>query len=117
MLLQSAINLLSNAVKYTPSGGQVTVRSRFVDDRVRFEVEDTGVGLSTEDCEKIFEKFYRVGSQCEMAPGTGLGLPLAKHIVEEMHGGRLTVTSTLGQGSCFAIDLPAAAQLSTAAKE
>jgi two-component system phosphate regulon sensor histidine kinase PhoR len=117
MLLQSAINLLSNAVKYTPDGGNVTLRSRCVDDQVRFEVEDTGVGLSAEDCDKVFEKFYRVKSQSDMAPGTGLGLPLAKHIVEEIHGGSLTVTSEPGQGSCFAVHLPAAAQLSTSTKD
>ena len=89
MLLQAAINLLSNAVKYTPSGGRVTLRSRLDDEQVRFEVQDTGVGLSEDDCRRVFEKFYRVKKDQEMAAGTGLGLPLAKHIVEDVHGGRL----------------------------
>jgi two-component system, OmpR family, phosphate regulon sensor histidine kinase PhoR len=111
MMLQTAINLLSNAVKYTPDGGQVTLRSRLVDDQVRFEIEDTGVGLSPDDCHKVFEKFYRVKSQKDMAPGTGLGLPLAKHIVEEIHGGTLTVTSEIGRGSTFTVSLPGSAQL------
>jgi len=111
MMLQTAINLLSNAVKYTENGGQVTLRSRLSDDQVRFEVEDTGVGLSPDDCHKVFEKFYRVKRQKDMAPGTGLGLPLAKHIVEEIHGGALTVTSEPNRGSTFAVSLPGSAQL------
>lgn len=111
MLLQAAINLLSNAVKYTPHGGRVTVRSRLVDTEVWFEVEDTGVGLNEEDCQKVFEKFYRVQGSKEMAAGTGLGLPLAKHIVEDVHGGRLSVTSTVGKGSTFRITLPSAGHI------
>ncbi|MBN2291305.1 MAG: PAS domain-containing protein [Pirellulales bacterium] len=112
MLLQAAINLLSNAIKYTSQGGQVTLRSRLVDTEVRFEVEDNGVGLSEEDSTRVFEKFYRVNKNKDMAPGTGLGLPLAKHIAEDVHGGRLEVSSTLGQGSIFSITLPSSGQLS-----
>jgi two-component system phosphate regulon sensor histidine kinase PhoR len=111
MLLQSAINLLSNAIKYTPEGGRVTLRSRLVDNEVTFEVVDTGVGLSEEDCRRVFDKFYRVKKDKTMASGTGLGLPLAKHIVEDVHGGRLTVQSTLGAGSTFCVTLPNAGQL------
>ena len=106
MLLQAAINLLSNAVKYTPEGGTVTLRSRMTDGDAVFEVTDTGVGLSPEDCDKVFEKFYRVKKDQSMAPGTGLGLPLAKHIVEDVHGGRLAVESELGRGSTFRVVLP-----------
>ncbi len=112
MILQSAINLLSNAVKYTPNGGTVTLRSRVIDGHVSFEVEDTGVGLSEEDSGRVFEKFYRVKKDRQMASGTGLGLPLAKHIVEEVHGGQLTVTSVLGQGSTFRATLPRVGQSS-----
>lgn len=110
MLLQAAINLLSNAVKYTRPGGRVVLRSRMSDDEVRFEVADTGVGLSAEDCEKVFEKFYRVKKDKDMASGTGLGLPLTKRIVEDVHGGRVSVESVLGQGSTFIVALPAAGQ-------
>lgn len=106
MILQAAINLLSNAIKYTPDGGSVTLRSRMSDREVLFEVEDTGVGLSPEDCEMVFEKFYRVKKDQKMASGTGLGLPLAKHIVEDVHSGTLTVKSELGKGSTFMIALP-----------
>jgi len=111
MLLQAAINLLSNAIKYTRSAGKVTLRSRLADEQVRFEVQDTGVGLSEEDCRRVFEKFYRVKKDKEMASGTGLGLPLAKHIVEDVHGGKLTVESILGQGSTFIVTLPGAGQM------
>ncbi len=106
MLLQSAINLLSNAIKYTAEGGEVKLISRMADRGVEFEVVDTGVGLSEEDAERVFEKFYRVKKDSEMAPGTGLGLPLAKHIVEEVHGGSLVVKSELGVGSMFKVTLP-----------
>ena len=112
MALQSAINLLSNAVKYTPPAGQVTLRSRLVGNEVRFDVEDNGVGLSAEDCQKVFEKFYRVQKDKEMATGTGLGLPLVKHIVEDVHGGKIAVQSTLGKGSVFSVFLPSAGQIS-----
>lgn len=111
MLLQAAINLLSNAVKYTPRGGRVTLRSRLLDPEVRFEVEDTGVGLSPEDRLRVFEKFYRVEKDKQMAQGTGLGLPLAKYIVEDVHNGRLIVDSQLGVGSTFQVVLPGAIQM------
>ncbi len=108
MLLQAAINLLSNAIKYTPDGGTVILRSKMQDDQVVFEIEDSGVGLSEADREHVFKKFYRVKKDRQMASGTGLGLPLAKHIVEDVHGGKLTAESTLGQGSTFRITLPSA---------
>ncbi len=111
MLLQSAINLLSNAVKYTAEDGTVILRSRSVDDMIVYEVEDTGVGLSEEDCQRVFEKFYRVKKDKNMAQGTGLGLPLAKHIVEDVHGGTLSLDSHLGVGSKFTATLPMARQI------
>jgi two-component system phosphate regulon sensor histidine kinase PhoR len=111
LLLQGAINLITNAIKYTRSGGQVTVRSRLSDKDVIFEVQDTGVGLSPEDGQRVFEKFYRVKKDREMAQGTGLGLPLVKHIVEDVHGGRVEVESELGVGSTFRVILPGLGQL------
>jgi two-component system phosphate regulon sensor histidine kinase PhoR len=112
-LLQAAINLMSNALKYTKPGGTVTLRSRLNDQEVIFEVQDTGVGLSPEDCQKVFEKFYRVKKDKEMAGGTGLGLPLVKHIVEDIHRGRIEVESQPGQGSTFRVVLPGIAQISS----
>jgi two-component system phosphate regulon sensor histidine kinase PhoR len=108
MLAQAVINLLSNAVKYTTSGGRVTLRSRLADHEIQIEVEDTGVGLSEEDCRRVFEKFYRVEENKTMAAGTGLGLALAQHIVEDVHGGKLSVRSKLGEGSTFCITIPSA---------
>lgn len=108
MLSQAVINLLSNAVKYTPCGGRVTLRSRLADHEIQIEVEDTGVGLSEEDCVRVFEKFYRVEKDKAMAAGTGLGLALAQHIVEDVHGGKLSVRSKLGEGSTFCIVIPSA---------
>jgi len=112
MLMQSAINLLSNAIKYTPDGGTVTLRSRTDGEGVMFEVQDTGVGLDQEDSEKVFQKFYRVKKDKNMAAGTGLGLPVAKHITEDVHGGALRVKSEPGKGSTFQISLPLASELS-----
>lgn len=111
MLLQAAINLLSNAIKYTPDRGRVTLRSRLENGHARFEIQDTGVGLSEEDSPRVFEKFYRVNKDKNMASGTGLGLPLAKHIVEDVHGGRLWVDSTLDEGSTFIVTIPSAGKL------
>jgi two-component system phosphate regulon sensor histidine kinase PhoR len=105
-LLQAIINLLSNAVKYTRESGTVTLRSRASESSVEFEVQDTGVGLSEEDTHKVFEKFYRVKKDKDMAAGTGLGLPLVKHIVEDIHRGQIAVRSTLGEGSAFSVVLP-----------
>jgi two-component system phosphate regulon sensor histidine kinase PhoR len=111
-MLQAAINLLSNAIKYTPAGGKVTLRSRMADQEILFEVEDSGVGLSEEDCQKVFEKFYRVKKDSDMAPGTGLGLPLVRHIIADVHNGRVEVQSKLGEGSTFRVVLPPAGSLS-----
>jgi signal transduction histidine kinase len=77
-----------------------------------FEVEDTGVGLSPDDCRRVFDKFYRVEKDKQMASGTGLGLPLARYIVEDVHNGQLSVESCLGAGSTFKVRLPSAVQLS-----
>jgi two-component system phosphate regulon sensor histidine kinase PhoR len=107
MITQAAVHLVSNAVKYTPPGGRVTVRSGASGHELTFEVEDTGVGLSSDDCRRVFEKFYRVAKDREMAVGTGLGLPLVRHIVEDVHGGRIEVQSTPGKGSVFRVCLPA----------
>lgn len=110
-LLQAAINLLSNALKYTPVGGTVFLRSRLNEDEIIIEVQDTGVGLSPEDCQKVFEKFYRVKKDKDMASGTGLGLPLVKHIVEDIHGGKIEVESEVGKGSTFRLILPSVSQI------
>jgi len=110
LMLQVAINLLSNAIKYTPAGGRVTLRSRLQDHHVIFQVSDTGVGLTEEECARIFDRFYRVKRNENLAEGTGLGLALVKSIVEELHGGHISVESTLGKGTTFTVRLPAMRQ-------
>ena len=103
-------NLISNAVKYTPPGGQVTIILDKEGDWAVGTVEDTGIGITSEDQAHIFEEFYRTTQAKEMEPrGTGLGLPLVKRIVEG-HGGTIEVESALGQGSCFTFRLPVAAE-------
>jgi signal transduction histidine kinase len=101
-------NLISNAIKYTPPGGQVRVILEEQDGWAVGTVEDTGIGIATEDQAKVFEEFYRTAQAKKTEPhGTGLGLPLVKRIVEG-HGGTIAVESQLGQGSRFSFRLPVA---------
>jgi PAS domain S-box-containing protein len=108
-LAQVFLNLLSNAMKYTPAG-TVELRAHQEDDAVVVEVRDTGIGLSESDLQKLFQKFFRSDNPyVRKVGGTGLGLSIAKAIVER-HGGTITVTSQLGQGSTFTVRLPALAR-------
>jgi len=99
-------NLLSNAVKYTSSGGRVWIGAKPVDGAVRFIVGDTGVGIAEEYLPHIFERFYRAPGQSGQS-GAGLGLAIAKEIVEA-HGGEISVQSRIGAGSMFSFTLPIA---------
>jgi two-component system phosphate regulon sensor histidine kinase PhoR len=108
MIYQAVLNLVSNAVKYTPENGAIKVNLS-VDERRNVaicEVADTGVGIPEEALPNIFEKFYRVGKNSELAKGTGLGLTLVKHIVESVHHGQVSVQSEEGKGSRFSFELP-----------
>ncbi len=99
-------NLISNAIKYTRPGGEVCVTLGVQAGWAVGAVQDTGIGITREDQSKIFDEFYRTPQAKEMeARGTGLGLPLAKRIVEA-HGGSLTVESAPGRGSRFTFRLP-----------
>jgi signal transduction histidine kinase len=103
-LKQVVFNLLANALRFTPAGGRVTLKAqRYGNTRVRISVADTGPGIAAEDQEAIFEEF-RQGAGASQA-GTGLGLPLARRLVEA-HGGRLWVESEPGAGSSFTAELP-----------
>ena len=100
--------LVENALRYSPAGGTVTVGARRNADRVEVRVVDQGMGIPTSEREWIFRKFYRAESAArDGAAGTGLGLFIAKELVNAM-GGRIWVDSTEGQGSSFAFELPAA---------
>jgi heavy metal sensor kinase len=105
-------NLLSNAVKYTPKGGSVRVRVARDDSPgwAQLVIEDTGLGIPAENLPHIFDRFYRVRSaQTNLVPGLGLGLSFVAWIVE-VHGGRIDVASTEGEGTRFTILLPVTEQ-------
>jgi signal transduction histidine kinase len=116
---QILLNLLSNAVKFTPDGGQVgvTVSSAQVvaepPGTVEIAVNDTGIGIASEDLATVFQEFRQVGSVVERPEGTGLGLTLTKKFVE-LHGGRIWVASEVGKGSTFTFTLPGRPLLETA---
>jgi PAS domain S-box-containing protein len=107
-LLQQALhNLVENAIKYTESEGKVVVRVRAEAQGIRFEVQDTGIGISPMDQQRLFEKFYRGAGQGarDRHDGTGLGLAIVKSIAER-HGGRVWAESQLGKGSTFFLAIP-----------
>jgi two-component system CheB/CheR fusion protein len=100
-------NLLSNAVKFTPAGGKIGMRAKKVDSWIEVVVWDTGVGIASENMEKIFEGFFRVDTPySRVTEGTGLGLPLSRKMVE-LHGGKLFVESEgLNCGTSIRFTLP-----------
>jgi len=119
---QALVNLIDNAIKHSPNGGTVTVglevqnpkpadqshapRSTLHAPRLHLFVEDHGAGIPAAEQEKIFERFYRPGSELRrQTQGVGIGLSIVKHIVEA-HGGKVLVRSAPGQGSRFTIELP-----------
>jgi signal transduction histidine kinase len=103
---QALVNLIDNAVKHSPPGTVVTVGLDSADHTHHLWVEDHGSGIPPEDCEKIFEPFYRRGSELRReSAGIGIGLTLVKHIAEA-HLGRVQVRSEVGKGSRFTMVLP-----------
>lgn len=106
MLRMALENLLSNAIKYTPRGGKITVRLHKEDKNAKVDIEDTGIGIKPSDIGKIFRQFVRLENETsQQVGGTGIGLYLAKNLVE-LHGGSVTVKSQPGLGSTFTISLP-----------
>ncbi len=100
-------NLVSNAIKYSPDGGEVTVSLRSDDGTVVCSVTDTGMGMSKEDQEEVFTKFFRSQAVRNSAiPGVGLGLSISKAIVEA-HGGTVSLSSEVGRGTTFTFAVPA----------
>ncbi len=103
-LKQALFNLLSNAVKYTPEGGRVVLSARRREDGVEVSVADTGVGIAESDQDRVFESFERGGSGRQS--GAGLGLSLVKRLIE-LHGGRVMLQSTAGEGTHVTCIIPA----------
>ncbi len=101
-------NLVSNAIKYSPQGGQVKVTARCIQDHIRIDIADEGPGIPPEEHQLIFEPFKRGPSTEAAIPGVGIGLSVARRIVEA-HGGRIELKSAAGHGSIFSVSLPTAA--------
>ncbi|HMI97088.1 MAG TPA: HAMP domain-containing sensor histidine kinase, partial [Micropepsaceae bacterium] len=103
---QVLINLLSNAVKFTPAGGKIRVSSFRMHAGLAIAVSDTGIGMASEEIPKALEEFGQIDSKISRQyEGTGLGLPLAKHLIE-LHGGTLTIKSEVNVGTTVTIVLP-----------
>lgn len=98
-------NLLDNAVKYSPKGGLIKVSGEVVDNYFRISVEDDGIGMTSEQVDKAFDKFYRVSSSDKAPSGTGLGMTIVKSIIE-MHGGKVWVESEHGKGMAVHFTIP-----------
>ncbi|GAB3136937.1 HAMP domain-containing sensor histidine kinase [Microbispora hainanensis] len=106
-LRQAVGNLVSNAVRHTPPGGTVSLHARRADGDVVIDVADTGSGIAPDDLPLVFERFWRVEkSRSRRSGGSGLGLPIARKLAEA-HGGSLSATSVIGEGSTFTLRLPA----------
>ena len=103
LLYEVVYNLCDNAIKYNHPGGSVKVNVSQKSDAVLLSVQDTGIGISPEHHDKIFERFYRVDkSHSKQSGGTGLGLSIVKHAVQ-YHGGKMTVDSEIGKGTTIKI--------------
>ncbi|MBI1871439.1 MAG: GHKL domain-containing protein [Chlamydiae bacterium] len=105
-LSQVMLNLLDNAIKYTPKSGVIHVEAARQDSFVQVDVSDTGIGISSKDLSRVFERFYRADkARSKELGGTGLGLSIVKHIVQA-HGGEVWARSQMGQGSIFSFRIP-----------
>jgi signal transduction histidine kinase/CheY-like chemotaxis protein len=107
-LQQILYNLVSNAFKFTPDGGLITVTARQIGPMIELSVRDTGVGVPLDDQRRIFEAYEQAGTTDIRQNGVGLGLAIAKRLVE-LHGGHISVESAPSQGSTFVVRLPGAA--------
>lgn len=112
---QILTNLLNNAIKYAPDGGDITIHAKLDGSEVLIGVEDQGLGIPKSDVGKVFERFHRVNNEDNRKIyGTGLGLFLVKHLVEEVHMGKIWCESELGVGSTFWFRIPAALDIEEA---
>lgn len=104
-LVEALVNLIGNAIRYSRSGSRVRVSAEQQTDRILVTVQDSGVGIAEDELPYIFGNFYRGRAGAGDEAGAGLGLAITRRIVEA-HGGTITVTSKLGEGSIFVIALP-----------
>ncbi|HET6761087.1 MAG TPA: ATP-binding protein, partial [Gemmatimonadaceae bacterium] len=103
---QIVLNLLSNALKFTPDGGRIAVGWRVVGEQVLIDVADTGIGVATDQLQRIFDPFVQVQSgNTRTSEGIGLGLAISRDMARQM-GGEVSVKSELGKGSTFTLSLP-----------
>ena len=107
-LRQVVLNLINNAFKFTPAGGKITLRAKEAGADLIVEVQDTGRGMSKEGQQWLFEPYHRLESEVGHLSGLGLGLSLAKTLVE-LHGGKIWVKSEKGKGSTFGFSIPSKA--------
>jgi two-component system phosphate regulon sensor histidine kinase PhoR len=105
LLNQAVLNLVDNALKYSEQGGEIKVQALSTETETVIEIQDWGCGIDSAHLPRLFERFYRVDqARSRQLGGTGLGLAIVKHIAQ-VHGGRVSVNSTLGKGSRFSIHL------------
>jgi signal transduction histidine kinase len=106
-LTQAIGALIDNAVKFSPNGGEIIVGARVEDDQLRVSIQDPGVGIPPDQMYHIFDRYHHLESAAggQLFGGVGLGLPIAKQVVEQ-HGGNVSVISTLGEGSTFTLTIP-----------
>lgn len=106
ILIQRAFtNLIDNAIKYTNENGAIAVSINATDKHISVSIQDNGVGISEDDCEKIFNRFYKAKTSCADTSSWGLGLAIVKSIMD-LHRGTITVTSEIGRGSDFTLLFP-----------
>lgn len=107
LMEQAIINIIDNAVKYSPQGKSIQISTKKTGSNIDIMIQDNGNGIKKEHLSKIFNRFYRVDkARSRNEGGTGLGLAIVKHILQ-YHSGKIDVTSTMGEGSCFTMSIPA----------
>ena len=106
LLNQVWLNLIHNGIKFTPPGGKIQIGLIKEDEKVKFSISDSGIGINSEDQMHIFERFYKADkSRTPSAEGSGLGLAIAKKIID-LHQGKIHVESQPGRGTTFTVLLP-----------